>query len=183
MHLLVEKLKQQEKISQNTLLLFLDIDATISTYSLSGFSANKKTAYMLRKKFIPYILITGRPHWHRLNALEMKLYGLYLPDAVITGNGTSLLWRNPEGTMEKDTQWDSLIRKNWNEQKIQDICSDFHFSFPVIKKNFYKDKPLFLCSVRNAPIDALFAEIAKLKTLLPKQVRIDISESLFFKNT
>lgn len=183
MQSVIEKFKKQETIRKNPLIIFLDIDATISTYSLSGVMSNIKTSRILRKNFIPFILITGRPNWYWFSNLEIKLYGLHKPDAVITGNGTSLIWKNSSDNWEKDSMWNNLVYKDWNREILKKICSEFKFIFPVIKKTLYVNKPLLLYRVINVPTDTLFTEIERFKKLLPKNLKVEISESLLFKNT
>ncbi len=180
MEAFIDKINNQKNSPK---LFFFDIDATISTTSPLGFFANKKTSHILQKNHIPYIVITGRTGWYSFNELELKLYGLHAPDAVIAGNGTTFLWRTDKGKLEKDTEWIDRITKNWDIHAIQRICSQFSFSFQVLRKKMAHDKPLFFYYVRNAPVDKLFQEIEQLKQLLPKNVKIEISESHLFANT
>lgn len=183
MQTLVGKINKQIENNLVPTILFTDIDATVSAYTPNGYIANRKTTKILKKYNIPSIFVTGRTLWHWINEFELNFYGLGSPDAVITSNGATLLWRTPDGSLETDRNWHDEIEKSWNKEEVEKICNDFSFSFKVFRKKIYHSKPLFLYSVHKAPVSTLLTEIEKLKKLLPKNVRIDISESLLLKNT
>ncbi len=196
---MINAIQKLQKTSQPTLLI-TDIDGTIFTAGFEIVSApffNVQTAQILRKNFIPLVLITGRSHWSNVSDFEMYIHGLPRPDVVITSAGTSLYERTTKGILQQDTVWESVLAETevkicsrqqitsekWNGNSILSYVEHYlNQTFPKYKIRL--SNPFFIrITLIHISMEQLTSLVKQFKLMFPSGVEVLVTEKLLFKNS
>src|SRR5579872_4176318 len=104
----VRKLELQE----NPQIVFSDVDGTLFSPNLHLLTApisNIQTSAYLTANHIPFIIVTGRSFWRKVDQYHLTLLGLPKPNAVITANGTLIYYQTRSGYLS-DFLWQGIMQ-------------------------------------------------------------------------
>jgi len=128
-------------------ILVSDLDETL-TGDKEGIRQFNKIMLSNRKKFY-LVYSSGRFKESILSVIEKEK--LIQPDAVISNVGTEIYYA-PSWDIEKE--WEKIVEKNWNKEKIASILSRFYLQPQPYEKKFvipyYIEEESIVKKVREA---------------------------------
>ncbi len=190
--IILTKLEKQDKPT----MLLTDIDGTLFSPNLNLLTAplfNLQTAAYISAKCIPFIIVTGRSFWRRIDKYHLKLLGVPKPDAVITANGTIIYFATRNGYIS-DFSWQGTMQStkvtdaqgnvsSWNKAEITDGITQYLQSNGLMFRLGRGNTYLIRIRLNTYPlkqVDAIRREVLK---LFPKGIRIILTEKLLWKNS
>ena len=189
---LLQKVRQQE----NPIVLFSDIDGTLFSPNFNLITSpvfNIQTTANLKERTIPFVIVTGRSFWRRVDQYHLKLLGVPEPDAVITANGSIIFYKTRSGyvsdfvwqgamqsTKVTDTQGNS---ESWNKSTITSEIKRYleESSLPYVlgKGNTY----LIRIKLNKYPVSKIEKLRKDILQLFPKGIRVILTEKLLWENS
>lgn len=112
---LVEKLFRRTEGGAPADIVCLDVDGTVylPVRNLDGnwekVGDNRELSNKLKEDKIPLILISARPDWETQDDHEMAGFALDQADAVIVGTGSIIYWRQKDGSLAIDREFEKLM--------------------------------------------------------------------------
>lgn len=199
--LILSKLQTQLRFHPHPIIACIDFDGTLYTAGKTMWKApyyNRKTSSLFRKSHIPFVIVTGRADWNALAEAELQVFGMTKPDAVITGAGSMVYYRNEQGVLEQDIDRLAMLetctfiwrdnkgrekKERWNKEHIITITQTHQYASYLRLSTDDDNVFVVRFSVRNVPIDILEHIKSELKTIFPEGIKILIAEKLLQKNT
>ncbi|HYK08096.1 MAG TPA: HAD-IIB family hydrolase, partial [Candidatus Eisenbacteria bacterium] len=190
---IITKLEQQEG---NPKILFTDIDGTLFSPNADILTApifNAQTALFLKKHHIPFIIVTGRSFWRRIDRYHMTLLCVPQPDLVVSANGSILFYKHND-TYNSDFSWQGYMQStkvtnamgavtSWSKLDITNTITNYlqenNFPFFLGQGNTY------LIRIRLDKYSMHSVERIKkdIQNLFPKGIRVILTEKLLWKNS
>lgn len=192
----IERITAKLSLQENPTILLTDVDGTLFSPNLTILTApiyNTQTAAFLAKKHIPFVLVTGRSFWRKIDQYHITLLGLPKPDAVITANGT-ILYIRKKNSYSADFNWQGVMQStkvtdfnkkttSWNKWEITNRIIDYfhnnNLPFHLGKGNTYLIR-LRLNKYHVKKVDEIRRDLL---SLFPRGVRILLTEKLLWENT
>lgn len=190
--ILIRKLDAQEIPT----VLFTDVDGTLFSPNFNILTApliNIQTSAFLKKSHIPFIIVTGRSFWRRIDQYHLKLLGVPKPDAVVTANGSIIYYLDRNGYVS-DFTWQGVMQStkvvnnngqsnSWNKWEITDTITNHltenHIPFSLGKGNTY----LIRIRLNTYPIRQVEQIKKEILIIFPRGIRVILTEKLLWKNT
>lgn len=191
-----KKIIRMLEIQQNPEILFSDIDGTLFSPNLNLLTApiyNLQATSFLRNKSIPFITVTGRSFWRRIDQYHLSLLGMPKADAVITANGTAIYYLQ-KGSYASDFGWQGIMQStkitdqtgkvfSWNKRDISNALIEYlqrnHYLYGIGKGNTY----LIRLRLNQYPVETINKIRKEILQLFPKGLRVMFTEKLLWKNT
>lgn len=193
---MLEQTTLAQKIALSRVAIFVDFDGTVFTLDKNLVVApfyNTYLKYLLERKKIPLIIVTGRADWATKAEAQAILLGLPKADAVIAGAGTTIYYRLPNGHLGKDASWEKKIQQStvqwedgkkvtWNQEiLLQKISSMLPKEISIFPKTI--DPYLIRLRAKEIPISKLNQWKKAIELYFFDTIQVIFAEKLLQKNS